>query len=114
MLFEPIPKHLLIHNVIYQAPTVENDGSMGSGETPSPKEIKYVRFAPSRKKVTRSDNTEVLTNGILFIDAVNSEPFIIPSESGKIVFNGYTLSVVQVKQEFTDQLAPHHLEVMLQ
>ena len=114
MLFSSIPKHLLIHEVTYKPPTVENDGSMESGDIPEKTEIKHVRFAPSRKKITRPDNTEVLTNGILFIDAVHSDPFIIPSESGEIIFNGSKLSIIQVKEEFTDQLKPHHVEVMLQ
>ncbi|WP_313627584.1 putative minor capsid protein [Enterococcus italicus] len=114
MLFSPIPTHVLIHKVTYQPPTIEDDGSMGNGENPEKVEINHVRFAASRKKVTRTDNTEVLTNGILFIDAVNSDPFIIPSESGEIIFNGSKLTIVQVKEEYTDQMQPHHVEVMLQ
>ncbi len=114
MLFKPIPKRLLIHTVVYHAPTGEGDGSMSGGNTAQPQTIKFARFEPTRKKVIRSDNTEVLTNGVLFIDAVNSEPFIIPNESGKIEFEGSELVIVQIKTLNADKLEPHHIEVMLQ
>ncbi|MCW3745405.1 minor capsid protein [Enterococcus gallinarum] len=76
MSFKPIPKHLLIHEVIYQAPKSDDDGSMGSGELPKPQKIEHVRFTPKRKRIVKMDNTEVLTNGVLYIDAVNSKPFV--------------------------------------
>lgn len=114
MLFKPIPKHLLIHDIVYHAPADEDDGGMGGGETPESQKIQFVRFEPTRKKITKSDNTEVLTNGVLYIDAVNSKPFIIPSESGQIEFPGSKLSIVQVETLYTDTPRPHHIEVMLQ
>lgn len=78
MSFKPIPKHLLIHEVLYQAPKSEDDGSMGSGELPKAQRIEHVRFTPKRKRIIKTDNTEVLTNGVLYIDAVNSKPFVNP------------------------------------
>lgn len=112
--FSPIPKHLLIHDVIYHPPTSEDDGGMGSGETPKPIPINHVRFEPKRKKITKIDNSETYTNGILFIDFVNSEPFIMVHEEGVIEFNGRKLSIVEVKELYTMDPTPHHLEVMLQ
>ena len=87
---------------------------MGGGDVPVAKEIKYVRFEPKRKKITVPGNTEVFTNGMLFIDATNSKPFINLDEGGQIEFNNRKLSIVQVNELYTDQPTPHHLEVMLQ
>lgn len=114
MSFKPIPKHLLIHEVIYQAPNPDDDGSMGSGELPNPQKIEHVRFTPKRKRIIKTDNTEVLTNGILYVDAVNSKPFVNPSEDGTITFQNRKLKIVECYEVFTDQLNPHHIEVMLQ
>lgn len=105
---------MLIHEVIYHPPTEEDDGGMGGGEIPEPKAIKHVRFEPKRKKITKIDNSETYTNGILFIDFVNSEPFEMVHENGVIEFNGRKLSIVEVKELYTMDTTPHHLEVMLQ
>lgn len=114
VLFSPIPKHLLIHDVIYYPPAIEDDGGMGSDEETKSKQIKSVRFEPKRKKVTKIDNSETYTNGILFIDFVNSEPFEMVHENGMIEFNGRKLAIVEVKELYTMNPTPHHLEVMLQ
>lgn len=114
MLFEPIPKHVLIHEVVYQAPTEEDDGGMGGGVAPDPIDLKGVRFAPTRKRITTSDNREILTNGILYIDSVNSETFLIPDVDGEITFRNKRLSIVEVKELYTDEPTPHHVAVMLQ
>lgn len=114
MLFEPIPKHVLIHEAVYQAPTEENDGGMGGGIDPDPVNLKSVRFTPTRKRITTSDNREILTNGILYIDYVNSEPFLIPDVDGEILFRNKSLSIVEVKELYTDEPTPHHVAVMLQ
>ncbi|WP_373705895.1 putative minor capsid protein [Jeotgalibaca porci] len=112
--FSPIPTYMLIHDVIYHPPIEEDDGGMGGGETPEPIPIKQVRFEPKRKKITKIDNSESYTNGILFIDYVNSKPFTMVHENGVIEFNGRKLSIVEVKELYTIDPAPHHLEVMLQ
>ena len=114
MSFKPIPKHLLIHQVDYYPPKGEGDGSMGGGPTGGPTTIKRVRFEPTRKKITTADNSEKFTTGILFIDRVNSEPFINPAEDGTMIFRGRQLMILQVNEVYTDQDEPHHLEVMLQ
>lgn len=114
VLFKQIPKHLLPHEVTYQAPTSEGTGGMGEGSTPEPVAIKFVRFTPTRKKITLSDNSETVTNGVLYIDAVNSEPFLIPNEGGEIAFQGSRLSIVSVSTFYTTTDKPHHVEVMLQ
>ncbi|MDU0404892.1 hypothetical protein ML8HA_00678 [Lactococcus lactis] len=114
MLFEPIPKRLLIHEVTYTEPSNVGDGSMGGGSKPKSTVIKNVRFTPTRKKVTKSDNTEAYTNGILFIDSVNSSPFIEINEGGKILFKNKKLNIIGCLEAYTDQGTPHHLEVQLQ
>ncbi|MCC4043758.1 putative minor capsid protein [Enterococcus gallinarum] len=114
MSFKPIPKHLLIHEVLYQAPKTEDDGSMGSGKLPKAQRIEHVRFTPKRRRIIKTDNTEVLTNGVLYIDAVNSKPFVNPSEDGTITFQNRKLKIVECYEVYTDQLSPHHIEVMLQ
>lgn len=86
-------------------------GSDGPNELVS---IENVRMIPKRKKITRSDNTEVLTNGVLFIDAVNSEPFLNPSEDGTIIFQKRKLKIIECYEVYTDAIEPHHIEVMLQ
>lgn len=112
--FKPIPKRLLIHDVTYYPPKTEDDGSMGSGTENQETEIKHVRFEPKRKKLVRPDNSETITNGILFVDYVNSEPFIELHEAGQIEFRGRKLSIVHVNELYTTNQTPHHLEVMLQ
>ena len=114
MLFKPIPLHLLIHTVTYMPPEDEGDGGMDGGNPSESQEIKQVRFAPSRKKVMSTDNVEILTSGILFIDAVSSKSFLIPTVGGEIIFNGSRLSIVEVTTAFTTTDKPHHVEVMLQ
>ena len=104
----------MIHEVLYQAPKTEDDGSMGSGELPKAQRIEHVRFTPKRKRIVKMDNTEVLTNGVLYIDAVNSKPFVSPSEDGTITFQNRKLKIVECYEVYTDQLSPHHIEVMLQ
>lgn len=76
--------------------------------------IEHVRFTPKRKRIVKMDNTEVLTNGVLYIDAVNSKPFVNPSEDGTITFQNRKLKIVECYEVYTDQLSPHHIEVMLQ
>lgn len=114
MLFEPIPKRLLIHEVTYTEPSNVGDGSMGGSTKPKSTVIKNVRFTPTRKRVIKSDNTEVFTNGILFIDSVNSSPFIDINEGGKITFKNKKLNIIGCLESYTDQETPHHLEVQLQ
>lgn len=112
--FSPIPKHLLIHEVVYHPPVEEDDGSMDGSEEVVPVPIKHVRFEPKRQKITTIDNSESFTNGILFIDYANSKPFMMVDENGVIEFNGRKLSIVEVKELYTTKETPHHLEVMLQ
>lgn len=104
----------MIHEVLYQAPKTEDDGSMGSGKFPKAQRIEHVRFTPKRKRIIKADNTEVLTNGVIYIDAVNSKPFVNPSEDGTITFQNRKLKIVECYEVYTDQLSPHHIEVMLQ
>lgn len=112
--FKPIPLHLLIHSVTYTPPKDEGDGAMGGGEPTESQEIKRVRFEPTRKKVTTTDNSEVYTTGILFIDQINSQPYLNVLENGTVTFRGRHLSIVQVKEAYDIGPEPHHLEVMLQ
>ena len=112
--FKPIPLHLLIHSVTYTPPEDEGDGGMGGSKPAESQEIKKVRFQPTRKKVTTTDNSEVYTTGILFIDRVNSQPYVNVLESGTITFRGRRLSIVQVKEAYDIGPEPHHLELMLQ
>lgn len=112
--FKPIPKRLLIHEVTYIEPEAESDGSMSGSSDPTQTVIKHVRFTPTRKKVALPDNTETYTNGVLFIDAVNSDPFINVSEGGMIIFRNQKLKILSCLEAYTDQPTPHHLEVQLQ
>ncbi|MDG6156174.1 minor capsid protein [Lactococcus formosensis] len=112
--FKPIPKKLLIHEVSYIPPEKEGDGSIGGNTDQEPKIIKRVRFNPNHKLIKKPGNVESFTTGVLFIDSVNSAPFISPAEGGTIVFKGRKLKVIECKEAYTDQVEVHHLEVMLQ
>ena len=114
MSFKPIPKHLLIHEVLYQPLNLRMMVLWVVENCLKAQRIEHVRFTPKRKRIIKTDNTEVLTNGVLYIDAVNSKPFVNPSEDGTITFQNHKLKIVECYEVYTDQLSPHHIEVMLQ
>lgn len=110
MNIKPIPKKLLIHTIKLES--ASNDDGWGS-EHGSPQTIKYVRVEPAKSLRVGGTNNDTIANNIVFIDAVNSSPFIKPKEKDIIEFNLDKRTVIKVKELYDDSKL-HHLEVELQ
>lgn len=103
----PIPKSLLIHNVLYTPPS---DGSWGN-DTGEPTPLENVRIEP-KSDITQSGNGIVRTNStVLFVDTVNSTPVTL-KEDGVITFDGYDYKIDKINA-FYDEAKLHHWEVTL-
>lgn len=112
MLFKPIPKKVLIHEVIYTPPTKSVSGWGGSDST-EPITIKNVRFEPSESVKKTKTNEEVLIKGNLFIDSKYSKPFLELKANSKIEFKEQILIVESCEPIYAEKETPHHYEVSL-
>lgn len=111
MTVRPIPKHLLIHQIIYKEYVGSNgwDGNFSPGIP-----IQHVRVDPvmnvSRKPGTVSSEAK----HIVFVDRSHSTPY--PDkflEQSKIEWNGKEYELVVVKPLYDTSQIPHHYELEL-
>lgn len=112
MSFRAIPRKLLIHDVSY-TPKKKNTSGWGGQDDPNTITIKKVRFEPSSQVRKTGTNEEKLVKGVLFIDAKNSDPFVIPIAESSIEFNGEKLTVESSEPIYAKKDQPHHVEVTL-
>ncbi|MCY8867400.1 minor capsid protein [Bacillus spizizenii] len=111
---KPIPPKLLFHSIEYEE-YIDEDQSNGWGGEVSPSQtIQNVRVEPITA-ITRSNiRDDVEGESIVFIDRLNSKPFIKLKEKSKVKFEGKTYEIHRVKALYDENPGtPHHYEVEL-
>lgn len=110
-MINPIPRHLLIHEIEYEE--FIRDGSFGE-EFKDPETIVHVLVQPKTVLSRGSNNEEVQVRSIMFIDLMNTpnaKELIVKS---KVRFNGKVMRVNACNAYYTlDPVTPHHYEVEL-
>ena len=103
----PIPKRVLIHDVVVWSPTGTDRNNKPTYSASAP--VSFVRCEPVsawRQNSTGEMKDDKLT---LFFDCVNSEPNSQAFKKGdKVVFAGRDFFVREIKD-----FSPHHLEIAL-
>jgi len=94
MRIGPLPKRWLIHTITYEEYIGKDD--WGNPIYDDPIEIKHVRFDNSTVFSRDSTQTKVLADGIIFVDAINSNPILNFKEQSKIVFQREELTLQKV------------------
>lgn len=87
MRVKPLPKKWLIHEIVYEGYTGEKD-DWGNDKFDEPFTIKHVRFDDSTVFSRDSNQTKVLADAIIFVDAKHSAPIPDFKEQSKVSFNG--------------------------
>lgn len=106
-----IPKQLLIHSIDYEHYT-GNDGWDDTWDDAIT--IENVRVEPVTA-IKRSSNAEGdEANHVVFVDRVNSSAFPDFAIKSRIIFDGVSREVVDVKPFYAFGSEPHHYEVSLQ
>lgn len=111
MRMKPIPRSLLIHNVMLKTP-----GASDAWQQPiyAQRQLLRVRVEPSDKIIVGSDNTQRQLVSTLFFDVQNSAPKGTEFSAGqKVVWNGREMSVVTADPLY-DGKRLHHWEVGLE
>lgn len=110
MRIRPIPKKLLIHTINYLELAANNgwDNSFSEAIT-----IDFVRVEPasSVQRTATSEGSDI--KHILFVDRVHSSRFPDFKEKSKIVWNGQTFELKQIKPHYDFGVIPHHYELGL-
>lgn len=106
-----LPKHFLIHDVIYcEYVGIDLDGNESYKE---PAVIKRVRVDDSPVFSRDAKENKIIANSVIFVDSVNSEGF--PSEfkeQSKVVFNKRVLTLTKPTPEYYPESARvHHWEL---
>lgn len=112
MSFKPIPRRILIHEVIY-TPFIETNSGWGGDSESKSEVIKRVRFEPSKLVRKTNVNEEKLVKGTLFIDAKYSKPFIELEVNSVVEYKGKSLIVESCDPIYEKKDTPHHYEVIL-
>ena len=108
---KPIPKHLLIHSIIYEE---RADGDGWNNEPVSdPITVNNVRVQPSRILSRTSNREEITADHVLFLDRVHSSHFFKMKEGATVKFNGDAWKVETVQTFYDFRQEPHHYEVGL-
>lgn len=109
-IFRPIPRKLLPHTITYEE-YIGGDG--WENDYAPPITINHVRVEPSTYIKRSANQEEILAKNIVFIDRVNSSPFTIPKQKGKVTFNGEEYEVHKVNPFYAVGTNIHYLEVEL-
>ena len=110
-MIKPIPKRMLPHKCIYQ----EYLGNNGEGDewgTEIP--LEYVKIEEKLQLRVTSNGREVIGNGRLFYDYVNSKG--LPhkfTQNDIIIFDNKRYSVIESSSLYANSPIPHHYEVIL-
>lgn len=106
----PLPKSWLIHSVVYEEYTGRDDFNSPNYEDPVP--INFVRFDQSTVFSRDNTQTKIVADGVLFIDAVHSNPIPNLVEKSKITFNKKPYIVKKVIPCYHPQSSNiHHYEI---
>lgn len=117
MLVKPLPKDWLIHDMIYTEKSEEDDG-WGNTTDPDPVVISHIRYDDSTVFSRDNMQTKIVAEGVIFVDAVNSEPVVDFKEESKvtILLNGSTIKKdLTIKKiipcYYPTKKAVHHYEI---
>lgn len=110
-MIKPIPKRLLPHNCIYK----EYLGNTGEGdEWGIDVPILFVKIEEKIQLKVTSNGREIVGNGRMFYDLINSEGlFNKPVQNSIVIFNDKEYRVVDTDVLCADKSKPHHYEVLL-
>lgn len=86
MRIKPIPKSWLIHSIIYEEYTGNDEWNRPIYKEPLT--IDYVRFDEATVFSRDSKQTVIVADGIIFVDMINSQTFPEFIEQSKITFQG--------------------------
>ena len=109
----PIPKIMLPHTIVYRAYNGTDD--FGSATYGNPVTIDRVRFDETTVFSRDGTQNKIVANGVIFIDAVNSAPFLNFEEQSLVIFNSRELVVQKVipcYQPFSADIHHYELEVI--
>ena len=109
---KPIPKKLLIHDVMYHRQIKAQDFYEESTLDPGTP-ISFIRMEPMTKVIRDKNRAEVQLSAVLFYDCKNSRPKGIKFETDDvIVFNG-EFHKIQIIEPLYDSKRLHHYELGL-
>ncbi|PUW00765.1 putative minor capsid protein, partial [Cronobacter sakazakii] len=91
--------------------TAEDDTWGGSENYAPAVKIERVRVEPKNTVVSNGNGESLVTNTLLFHDAVHSTPVVF-KEKSKVIFNGKEMTVSKVS-DFYDRSNLHHVEVLI-
>jgi len=110
-MIKPIPKRLLPHKCIYK----EYLGNTGEGDkwgvdTP----LSFVKIEEKSQLKVTSNDREIVGNGRMFYDIVNSGGLSNkPVQNSIIIFNDREYRIVDTEILYADKETPHHYEILL-
>lgn len=109
MYMRPIPKRLLIHQVMLHKE--KDQDRWGKGQLDAGVQLEFVRMEPSRQIIRDKNNAEVQLAATLFYDCTNSRPMGLSfQEDDIIIFNGQKHQVRSVEPLY-DERRLHHYEL---
>lgn len=110
-MIKPIPKRLMPHKCIYK----EYLGNTGEGdEWGADTPLSFVKIEEKIQLKVTSNGREIIGNGRMFYDLVNSKGLSTkPVQNSIIIFNGREYRVVDTDILCADSVNPHHYEVLL-
>lgn len=112
MIFMPIPRRLLPHEISYEEYKGNAGPRNGSSQFETAYDIRFTRLVPSEALRMSNDSEGVKFDYMLFLDASNTKPFIEPVIKSKVLWQGKELVIVGVEDLYTDTKL-HHYEVKL-
>lgn len=108
---KPIPKKLLIHNIVYQE-MGESDG-WNTSPAGDPVPVNFVRVQPI-SRANRSANSQGTTaEHELFIDRTHSSEYFEFKVGAEVTFKNKIFKVADVSPMYDFDTVPHHYEIGL-
>lgn len=106
-----IPRNRLPHTII------RNEYISTSPRTPTygaNKTIQFVKIDETTRLLKTRDGKEIVGNGMMFYDFVNSSPSkIVFNKQDKITFNGKVYHIAHIDTLYGNSDIPHHYEIIL-
>lgn len=109
----PIPLRHLPHTALIEQP--DRSGRYGDAYQ-SPVEVSHVRYQAGRSLSATSWSEDAPESGLLFIDARNSSPALVPEVGARVTVSGNGLDVTATVSGVETCSGPygvHHWEVTL-
>lgn len=112
MIAKPIPRHLLIHSIIYEEYLSEGDG-WDPGYA-APVTIDFVRVQGSDSLKRSSDSVSRDSSLVVFVDRTNSSQIPKFKKQSKVTFDNETYELIDPKPFYDENPeVPHHYELGL-